>query len=505
MNRPLRHLVASASLVCTASLTFVACTSPQTPAATVADTDASSAASPTTTTADSANGLDRKKVPEPGPAPTLRAPVPTRLVLDNGLTVLVIEKRDLPLVGLRVVVRSGSADDPASLPGLAGFVADMLKAGTKKRNAETLAASVESLGADLAMGAGDDSTTLTAAVMTQHFPALFEVVADVITNSTFAPAELDRTREKRLTALKQEVDNPARLATRTMREVVFGAHPYGHTALGTRASLTALRQRDLAAFFETHFRPDNIGIIVVGDIDTAGAQALVAQHLGSWKRRAVTTTPRAAATRLPRRIVLVDRPGAPQSQLVVTQLGLERTSPDYFASVLTNMVLGGQFNSRLNMKLREEKGYTYGASSNFEYARAPGAFFAQAAVRTDVTAEAAAEMLREIARLGKDGVTQAELDAARTGFTQALPGYFQTVHAIAQVVGNIFVFDLPLDYYRVLPDALARITVDDVQRLARERLDPDKLSIVVVGDRNHVAPALGDLGRGTVEVVSTSR
>lgn len=442
----------------------------------------------------------RATPPEAGPVPEFEGPVPERRVLANGLTVFAIEKRGLPLVAVSVVVRSGSAQDPKGEPGLAGFLGDMLKAGTTTRSATQLADEIETLGTELAVSFDEDSASVSTTMLRENFGAAFDILADVVQNPALAPQEIERVRGQRLAALTQERDSPPRIARRTLHEVVYGDHPYGHVVLGSPEAVKKITRQSLRAYFEQNFRPHNAAVVVVGDLSSEEAFAEVQKRFGAWKGTGEPTPAPPAPQDGKARVILVSRPEAPQSQLILGHVGVPRSHPDYFPLVLANAILGGQFNSRINMNLREAKGYTYGASSSFEFGRAAGPFTMQTSVRTEVTLPAIKELLAEMERIRTGDITEAELQDAKNNYTLSLPGYFQSVSAIAGIMGNIFVFDLPLDYYRALPERMRAVTVESARRVAKEHLAPERLSIVVVGDSAKIAGELEQLGRGAVEV-----
>ncbi|MEE8410435.1 MAG: pitrilysin family protein [Myxococcota bacterium] len=442
----------------------------------------------------------RASVPPPsGPAPVLRAPVPTRTILDNGLTVLTVHKSGLPLVSLALVIRSGSATDPADRLGVAGFVAEAMHTGTKTRTAEQIADEVETRGAALHASASEDSMTIEATALEANFPAVFDVLADVLINPKFDPQEIERVRRRRLGRLAQSMDDPRSTAGRVFRRVVFGDHPYGHRAIGHRKSLEKISRRDLKAFYGAHLRPSNVAVVIVGSLDDQTALEHVRRRLGSWKGGTGTSKPPSDAQDQAAAVILVDREEAPQSQLRIGHLGVKRSHPDYFSIVMCNAILGGLFNSRINMNLREDKGYTYGARSAFDFLRGRGSFVVATGVETGVTVPAIREILAEIETIRDADVSAEELINAKSRYSLSLAGYFQTVDAVASMIGNIYTYDLPLDYYQKLPEYIAGVSIEDVRRVAQTYLRPDNLSIVVVGDANEVKASLAELGRGDVQ------
>lgn len=448
--------------------------------------------------AGSTTGVDRSVIPKGGPQPELRAPRMERVVLDNGLTVLVVQKRELPLVDIRVVVRAGSAADPRKNLGLAGFTGDLLKYGSVRRSAAQVADEVETLGSHISVSVAEESTIVGATVMTSSFPLVFEIVAELLLQPAFAAAELERVRKQRLGYVAQAQKDPGGMASRAFLKTVYGDHPYGHTALGTGKGIRAVKRPLLVDFYRRYFRANNAAVILVGDVDIAEAVATVKKRLGSWsgggEQTRVVEPPQTSGG-----VVLVHKAGAPQSQLRVGHVGVRRAHPDYFAIVMCNAILGGLFNSRINMNLREDKAYTYGAHSGFSFRRGRGPFAVRTGVHAEVTDKAIIEILKETEKLRQDGVTAEELQHAKNSYSLSLPGYFQSIGTIGSMAANIFLYDLPLTYYQDLPQALARVTVADVQRVARAHLLPQRMAIVVVGDESVVGAGLRALKRGKVE------
>ena len=441
----------------------------------------------------------RLQVPVPGVKPELHAPVPVKKVLANGLTVLAVNKPGLPLVSVAVVVRSGSAQDPEKLSGLAGFTGDMLKTGTDTRKAEQIDHDTEMRGAGLDVDVDEDAITVSTASLTENFGPVFDVLTDVLQHTSFDPGEMKRVAEQRQNALEDANKSPQSAAKRVFRKMVYGDHPYGHMPSGDAKAIPKITRNDLKGYYAKHFRPANAGVIVVGDLSTDNAFAEVEARLGKWKGAPKVQDAPKAPKELPAGLVLVSKAEAPQSQLVIGELAVKRADADYFPLVLCNAILGGLFNSRINMNLREDKGYTYGAHSYFDFMRERGPFFVSTGVKTDVTDLAIREILKEIDKMRTSNVTEEEINNAKSRYSLSLPGYFQTVDGISGMMANLYLYDLPLDYFQQVPDRINAVSVADVRRVAEKHLHPQALTIVVVGDESHVGPGLADLQRGPVQ------
>ena len=438
----------------------------------------------------------RAAAPPSQPTPPLRAPVPRRTLLSNGLTVLTVHKPGLPIVHASLVIRSGSAADPADQEGLAGFTADMLEMGTQSLSAAQLAERVEGYGTSINIEVDEDTTSLSTTALAEHFPGVFAILAEMAQQPAFAVAEVERVRKSRSATLAQSQDSPQYAASAAFRRVVFGSHPYAHLPLGSSRTVAKIQRSQLQSFYKSHYRPANSALILVGDLDDAAALTAAQAAFGAWQgpraQRPNPPPPRARAAE----VSLVARPDAPQSQLVLGHLGVAREDPDYYALVLCNAILGGVFNSRINMNLREAHGYTYGTYSHFDFMRQRGAFWVAGGIRTDATEAAVREILKEIGTLREVAVTDAELQSFKSRYTISLPSAFQTVSRIADMVARIDLFDLPLDYYQHLPELIEAVTPADVLRVAQTHLRPPELNVVVVGDPAQVGPGLTHLGRG---------
>jgi zinc protease len=440
----------------------------------------------------------RRTIPSSEAAPTLHLPVAQRLTLPNGLGVWILPKRDLPLVQVVALIKSGTAEDPPKLEGVASLTAEVMRRGTRSRSAHAIALEVENLGGSLGCFVEDDATYFEASALTPNIGPVLDVLADVLQHPSFDRSEFERAQKERLSELAQMQSRPAAIAAAVTRRVVHGPHPYGHRGLGTQQSVRAIHPATLATFYGRHVRPANTQIIIVGDVSPAEAQAMIEERLGSWHGKPGAQQAPVAGRPQERQIALVHRPEASQSQLTVCTKGLSRQDPDFYSAMLANEILGGLFNSRLNMNLREDKGWTYGVRSSFGFLRAPGAFAINTSIRTDATLDGIHEIFAEIERMRTEEISEQELNAAKNGIILSLPGNFESVDTLAGMVGNLALHQLPLTYYRDLPAAYAKVTPKDVLRLMRKVLAPEALSIVVVGDETVVEAKLAALGRGPV-------
>ena len=443
----------------------------------------------------------RKKAPAPGPEVVFVPPKIEEARLANGMRVLLVERHELPIVGVSVVLDRGAAE---ARPGVGGFTGAMLFSGTKTRSALQISDEMGKLGASYGAWADYDAVGLRLQALTPKVGAALTILADAAQNPAFDPDEIKRERSRRLTALDQENDSPGRILSNTVARVLYpGAHPYGTSILGTREALTNITRADLQRFHEQVFAPQHATIAFAGDITKAQAVAEAERVFGAWKGKPRPATPPAEPpppdAKAPR-VILIDRPDATQSSVAVALPGVPRTSKDFDAITLMNTILGGQFSSRLNLNLREAHGYTYGARSGFEFRQGPGPFTASSALFRESTAAGAREILSEIDKMRTGLVTEEELADAKTNVIRQLPARFETASDTAGTLGALAVYGLPLDEFATRTARIQRITREDVKRVAETYLRKDRIRLVVVGDAATVEQGLKELGLGPIEV-----
>jgi predicted Zn-dependent peptidase len=446
---------------------------------------------------------DRSVPPPLGPPPTLTLPAIARHRLPNGLEVLLLEKHGVPIVQVNLVVKTGSAMDPADTPGLAGMTAALLDEGAGRRGALELADAIDYLGADLSVTAEQHATTIALHVPVARLDSALALMADVALRPTFPADEVERQRRRRLTALGQQHDEARIVAQTLFVRALFGEdHPYGRRAGGVEASVRGFTAEDLRAFYRRWFRPGNAALVVVGDVRARDVLPRLEAAFGGWARGAVPAPSWPDAAPIEgRRVYLVDKPGAPQSEVVMGSIGVSRATPDFFSLLVLNTALGGAFTSRLNQNLREDKGYSYGAGSSFAFDALRGPFSARAGVHTEVTDKALAEFLKELEAIGRP-LPDAELARARNYVALRFPESFQTVSSTAAQLGELVIYGLPLDYYGGYTKAVLGVRAADVERAARRYIDPARLVIVIVGDRARIEPGIRALDLGPLEILT---
>ncbi len=439
-------------------------------------------------------------LPKPGPEPRLVLPKIERHRLSNGLQVFLVRHSELPVVNMNLIIKSGASSDPENLPGAASLTADLLDEGTKTRNALEISNALASIGARLGVSAGWDSSSADLTTLTRHLDRALDIYADVLLNPAFPETDLKRLRSSRLASLQQQRDNADAIAYLVYSSILYGdKHPYGRPLTGNEASLNAIAEADVRRFYETHYRPNNAALIVAGDVTAATLLPKLERAFGAWKPGQV---PAADISMTPPArdragIYLVDKPGAAQSVIQIGQVGVPRSTPDYFPLVVLNSMLGGQFVSRINLNLREDKGYTYGARSGFEYRRGAGPFAASGGVFTNVTKESVGEFLKELRGIrGEIPVTERELEYAKQGILRGFPRGFETPGQIADRLSALVLYDLPDDYFNNYSARVRAVTLQDITRVANRYLDPSRMAILVVGDRKAIEPGLRSLGIG---------
>ena len=443
----------------------------------------------------------REKPPAAGPAAALHLPIPEEFKLSNGLRVFYSERPGLPLVAASLVFRRGSGANPIDHPGLASFTARMLQQGTSTLSALQIADRAADLGTTIESRAAVDSSRVSTESLTKNFPDLVELLANVALHPTFPQAEVDRVRSERLGALLQEKDDPFSVAQRVSAAALYGPnYTYGYPDIGTSESLKAIHRDQLQHFWEENYQPGDAALIITGNMKLAELKPLLEKQFGDWKGSTVPPVNRGTPEPSDAKLILVDRPDAPQTTLLLFSLGPARSTPDYPQLEVMNAALGGLFSSRINMNLREEHGYTYGAGSFFGYHIAPGPFVVYSDVRTDTTAAATAEIFKELRRMRDAPMSAEELKSAKDSIAQALPGRFEHAAEMVGTFAEIYVYDLPQDYFSTLPARIYAVTAEQAQAAAQKYIQPENTTVLAVGDRAKIEPGLKELKLGKLQI-----
>lgn len=465
----------------------------------IAASQANNAANKPTSTVDKKEEtkIDQtKNLPKPKADPKFTLPAIQKQRLSNGLEVWLVRQPELPIISMNLVLKTGGTVDPAGKSGLGSMTATLMDDGTKTRSAVDISNGLSDIGATLGTGSGWDSATVTLQTLTKNFDKALDIFSDVVVNPSFPEKELETARRRALVGLQQRKDNPNAIANVVYNSLLYGKkHPYGNVLGGDEASIKSFTQSDLVKFYETYYRPNNATLIVVGDANMATLKPKLESAFANWQKADVPAmnVPKAAVFDKPG-IYIVDKPGAAQSVISIGQVGVSRDNPDFFAIQVMNDMLGGSFSSRLNMNLRESKGYTYGAGSGFAFRRGTGPFTASADVQTAVTKESVLEFLKELRGIrGEIPVTAEELQTSKQSLIRGFPQGFETNGQMANALSALAVYNLPDSYFNQYITKVNAVTLADVNRVANKYLTPDKMAIVIVGDRQSIEPGLREI------------
>jgi len=442
-----------------------------------------------------------ERPPRPLPAREGKFPPYQLRTLPNGLQVIAVSHHEQPAVSLRLIVRAGQAQEPQDKPGVANLAAALLDQGTTTRTAENIATTIDSIGGALGTGAVTELTFINAAVMKDSLDVGLDLLADLARNPSFAPQEIERQRQQILSGLQVSYDDPDYLAGAVFDRLVFGFHPYGRPGSGTPDSIRAVTQADLKAFHRKWFGANNAILAVVGDTEPEEAFKSVERAFGSWGRVEVSDAKPGDPPPPTGRVVIIDRPGAVQTEIRVGNVALPRRHPDYFALDIATKILGGEGGNRLHRVLRSERGLTYGASADLNALKESGDIVADTDTKSSTTAETLRLIVDEISRLQRQRVQARELEDAQAYLMGNFPLTIETPGAIALQVLNAVFYGLDLNELQTYRERVGAVTLDDIQRVAREYLHPDRLSIVLVGDASVFAKRLAGVGFDRVEQI----
>ena len=445
----------------------------------------------------------RQQAPAADGKITFVAPKVALATLKNGLRVLIVERHELPVVGIRLVVSAGAGDLEGARPGALSFLGGMIEQGTKKRTSLQISDDFEAIGAQHGAWFDWDSGGVSVKVLKDKLDAALDLMSDVTLNPTFPDAEIERLRARRIAGIQSEKSSPGTIAQNSVAAVVFGrAHPYGHSLGGEEVDAKKLTRAELVSAYGRIFVPSNAAIVVAGDITKDALLPKLEAMFGAWKSAGTAISHKGPKTpakvAAERRVVLVDKPGA-QSQIQVVRPGVPFSTKDRDSLVVMNAILGGMFSSRINLNLREKNAYTYGARSYFGMRHGAGPFLAGASVQAEKTIPAIKEIFVELEGLRSGGPTEEELSLAKESIRMAMPGRFETAGDVAAAVSDLVVYDLPLDEYEKRPARIDAVTAADVKRVAAEYLESKVMTVVVVGSKATLAPQIESLGFGPFE------
>ncbi len=422
------------------------------------------------------------QVPAPLPPRPISIPTPRETTLANGLTLVVVEDSRLPLVSYRLAFRVGGAFDPPPLPGLTDLLAGLMPEGTESKTSKEIADAVARMGASLSAGANSDYTIVAASALSQFNDPIMDLLAEVALEPSFPENEVALAKQNTKESLRQQRAQPSFLASEMVSRVMFGEHPYSVVA-PTPESIDRATRAEFVSFHRSKLVPNNAVFIVVGNVQYDDILKRTEALFSTWQKgeELVANFP-APPVRTKRTAYLVDRPGSAQSNIVIANSGIIRTSPDYFPMLLMHTVLGANASSRLFMNLREDKGYTYGAYSNLDARRSAGTFRSTAEVRTPVTGDSLKEFFYELNRIRNEPVSAKEIADAKSYLTGVFPIRLETQEGLTDQLVQIKMLNLPDDYLQRYRDRVQAVTVEDIQRIAQKYVRPDEAALIVVGD-----------------------
>lgn len=437
----------------------------------------------------------RSRAPEPMAPRPYRFPEVTRVTLDNGLRVLVAENRGAPLATIRALIRSGADQNPSAQAGVASFTADMLDEGAAGRSAIAIAEKVADLGGTLITASEWDASTLNLDLGSSNVEEGIKLVSDVLIRPTFPAAEIDRIRKDRLTTILQQRDDANILATNRFASVVYAGTAYGDPIIGSAASVKAISRKAINDFYRTHYVPNNVSLIVSGDVDTNTVIQLLRRQFSTWERgkdiRSVAIAPKSIDAN---RIYIIDRPQAVQSEIRVGHIGVSRATEDYFPFLTMNMLLGGNFSSRINLNLREKHGYTYGARTSQAFRRQAGPFVVSTPVRNEVTLQSVQEIMNELQRIRTGEITEQELNNTRNYLMGVFPATVESASDLADRLQELELYNLPEDYFNSYREKIASVTAEELTRVGNKYVQPGQSAIVIVGKASDIQKPLSQLG-----------
>ena len=446
---------------------------------------------------------DRSRLPEPGPARLFLFPPVEKSTLASGLRVWTVSNRRIPVVSFVLLIARGSAADPAGQDGLAAIAADMLDEGSGDRSAIQMHEALARLGAQFDTDIGADATVLSVTTLSRVADQALAVLGDMAARPALRESDFERVRQLRVNRLKQLRDSPSAVADRAFLRLIYGEDPYAHTPIGHERSLAAITVDDVRAFHARALVPFAATLVAVGDCDHDSIVRLAGDVFGGWTGDSADAAAPSSNGRRSPRLAILPRPNAPQSELRIGHVSAPRGTPDYHALLLGNAILGGQFVSRVNLNLREDKGFSYGARTAFEFRRRPGPFVLQVSVQTAATARAIEESIGEITAIrGPRPVTAAELSFGIATLTRGYARNFETADQISRAVIQLALYDLSDDYYAQFVPRVESLTREDVSSAMAARIDPSRLTTLIVGDLDMIGADLARLGVGDPEILS---
>ncbi|MCX7797082.1 MAG: insulinase family protein [Melioribacter sp.] len=446
-----------------------------------------------------AQDVDRTKPPQLPPPKPLTLPKIEKFELSNGLKIFLMEKHNVPLIQLNLIIRTGSVYDPPGKEGLANLTFDMLDEGNAGKTSLEIADEIDYLGAKISTKAGLHFSGIYLHTPVTKFNDALKVMSKIVLKPDFPEVELKRKKKEYLTTISQWHDQPTTIANIAFNKFLFGDdHPYGKTLIGNETSIKNINREDLKKFYSSFFMPNNSFVIAVGDIKKGELKSKLEKIFGKWRKGEVKEIKISEPKQLQRRIVyLIDKPNSAQSVIYIGKIGVKRLIEDYNSIIVMNTILGGSFTSRLNSNLREQHGYTYGAGSRFIFRPSTGSFFAYSSVHTEVTDKALIEFFKELNAI-REKITEEEIARAKNLVALSYPQNFQTVSDIAAQIQEMVEYNLPENYFNEYVKNILDVKEKDVNNAAKNYILPDKMIIVIVGDKSKIEESVRKLKLGEV-------
>ena len=447
----------------------------------------------------------RENPPRPLPARPVTFPPYEIRKMANGMQVVLVSQNEQPAISVRMIIRAGAAHDPKGKQGLAMMTATLLDQGAGTRNAQQIAETIDFIGGVLGTGAGTDLSFVNAIVMKDSYEIALDLMADVVQRPTFAAEEIERQRQQAFSALKVAAEDPESVADRVIDRLIYGFHPYGMPGAGTPESLASITRADFVDFHKKYFVPNNALIAVVGDITPDEAMKGLEKHFGGWKPAEVPPLNVTEPPEPTRRVIVIDKKGAVQTEIRVGQTAIPRKHDDYEAIDQAVKILGGEGANRLQQVLRSQKQLTYGASADLDTYKWTGAVIAETDTQTANTAEALRVVIDEFTRLQRERVSDGELEGAQDYMIGHFPLTIEVPDQIATQVLNQLFYDLPVDELPKFRERILKVTPDEIQRVARWFIRPSQLSVVLVGDADKFVADLKGVGFSAFERIPIER
>jgi len=448
----------------------------------------------------SAQIVDRTKPPQLPEPKSLELPAIQQFELSNGLKVVLMEKHNVPLIQLNVIVKMGTADDPENKTGLANLTMDLIDEGASGKTALELADEIDFLGARISTNTGTHFSGVYLHTPLSKFDNALNILGEIVLRPDFPEAELNRKKKERLTTIMQWHDQPNSIASITFNKFLFGdKHPYGKTTIGYEGTIKSITTGDVKKLYKSNFKADNVFIVAVGAIKKDELKLKLENIFGSLERSVKEVNKIESPKDVKERIIyLIDKPGSAQSVIMIGKIGASRLTKDYNALIVMNTILGGSFTSRLNNNLREEHGYTYGAGSRFLFRPVPGSFYATSSVQTEVTDKALIEFFKELNGI-REPIPEDELNRGKNLVALSYPQNFQTVEDISYQLEEMMQYDLPKDYFNQYIDKMLNVSGDEIYNVAQQYITPDKMIVVVVGDKEKIEAGIRNLNLGEIK------